>query len=210
MAPVFILSNQRTGGTRLADYLSVHFDGALHEPFNKGRCWFHLYDNHQKIGFFSKEIKQEVLNSNAIVKHCVEVQNHDFNRDLTRFIWGSGAKVIVLRRVIERHRIRSLEEHSPQGRWFPDIHSQGWKNPSSIEELENKSLATIRTNKQVDELLATHEPSLTIKYERLYSKKQSLAVLQEIYSHLEISVIPDEKITTEFLGSGKMPSPSSI
>ena len=210
MAPVFIFSNQRTGGTRLADHLSVFFDRVLHEPFNKKRDWFQAYISHQRTGYLSQEFKEEILNSNAIIKHCVEVQNNDFNRDLTRFIWGSGIKVIVLRRVIERHRIRSLERALASGRWFPDIHSPGWQNPASIEELGKKSLATIRANRQVDELLATHEPSLTVKYERLYSKKQSLAVLQEIYSHLEVSVIPNEKITTEFLSSGRMPSPSSI
>ena len=105
MSSSFILTNQRTGGTALTNFLSEFYKIIHHEPFNKDRPFEKYFNEFLKSNFIGEDfVNTFISNKDLLVKHCSEIQTKEFNIYLNEILKKNNAKVVFLRRKDENLR----------------------------------------------------------------------------------------------------------
>ena len=154
MAPVFIFSQSADRRHTFAWPFISFFDRVLREPSTKKEIGFQAYSSHQRTGYLWQEFKKiEILNSKCNYQALRRSAKSWLQPRPYSFILGFRRKSNRSTEGDRRYRIRS-QKSTRSGRWFPDIHSQGWKthlqlkssktNPWQPFKLTDKSMRYLR------------------------------------------------------------------
>lgn len=197
----FILTNQRTGGTSLTNYLSKFYEKSYHEPFNKNRVFEEdfIYFKNNNI-FRDKFITDVILNNNILIKHCTEIHPPSFNLSLCELLKKNNVNIVFLRRKDESARLQSFHKAITTGFWHPNQKQSTYKIPNfSVNQLKTKSNELIKFNNQLEKKFISIKKIPMIFYEELYDKNKSLNNLRLIFNTFNINYKLNESDIETFI-----------
>ena len=181
-ASSFIISNQRTGSTALASFLSNYYQNCYHEPFKEKRIWCKFYQHFEKTNRFSEELLNSIFNSQLLVKHCNEVQNEKFNYCLLENIMKIEAPLLLLFRRNETLRLASLKKALETGIWFSNQKEPLYKEVLNRNRLNWISKQVQTQNEMWIKKSAQYPKRLIIFYEDLFDKDKSEALIRKTFN----------------------------
>ena len=194
-----IISNQRTGGTALLDFLSEFVSIVYHEPFNKNRQWYEevLFFNNNK--YFSEELLPKFSNSSSIIKHCIENSSDEFNTAFLQCSIEIGVPILFLFRRNETDRIESLKKALNTGKWFFNQKKSGYKKDISKINFKELSERVRNINENCLKETRLYPNKMVVYYEDLFDNNKTTSILFDVFNLFGIERQIDAKLVNNLL-----------
>ena len=201
--PYLLLTQRRTGGTSLADFLSSvsSFTSAQHEPFNRDRQFGDVTTSFLDRGNTEsmEAAIRKYLETHPNIKHCYEIIPKPITEKLVSICQEQNYAVLHLTRHNEVERLRSLFLAEATGAWGREQADQLYSRLKQGEtRLEPINLKRVAARFQTDRtmrswvcayLVANNVDWSELKFEDIYKDKtQTFLRVQEILKPLGLNV----------------------
>jgi hypothetical protein len=216
--PFIIWTLQRTGGTNLAQQLTVRskLQGTQHEPFNQGRIFGHITEQwvQEKNLVALEQAIQEICQRGVIIKHCVETVPWAVTESLAKAAVAAGYGHLFLYRKNPVNRLLSLQFAKLSGIWGlnlkdkKELSEKIFAEPLPITELvKHESRCVQRLNATWSYLLERCAGPVAFAYEDIYQSDDPNQPIRELHPLLDTLGLSkgsedDRLFISETIGTG--------